>query len=778
MRKQKTWFRGLSATLACTIAFSQPTLLLAGQPVSQNPVGVTDDYKKQQELQKKNAQVAFEADLAAAIGYGVAGALCSFAYGWQSLSAHKDVEWCKEAISATQGAAAKALQASASALNTSITTAQTALQSVTKTNNAVNTAIKTYMVSCKGLSQADGASKCSGVQDIAGCQGHVSAACMAACQGEAVKTATTANVDLGHLVAMHNAIILLQTLSKAITTQAQTLGATITGMGPTCEAVIRGGSDPGIAAGNEGKSVAADAAATQKEGSVKNPDASCPAEGPGYESRLAQLRSIPTGTLATMKADMASIETAAHTFQTEAIAYAGTSAGEEASFTAMTTALTVGCPAAGADATAQVGGSVASDSPAATSVTLAASELVAQTKLTTASVVSATTASTNANTSGTLAKSQKVTAENLKLACQIAGWASKGIDVGGAILIAVQTKDATKAVLPLTTIVAQLGLELIMSDAGKPSKVDGEGCQLSAMSFIGDYLQAAIRGANAGMAKADMDKADNAMAEMKGGSTFDGTPNQTSGNTNTQSGDNSGTTGAVGAVSVHTGSGLTPKQAKTSDSIASSLATGAFAPAIKDFEKLTGVSAKQLADKVAAGAPPIETVMQAATAAPGAENAVDGITKGVEISRDQNKINDAMMQAKVKLPDYGFESSTLARHDSGGGGDSGPDMNAMMAGMMGMLNPQKAAQGPQGPQTTAAKPVAKPVQTSDGFHLPDKSLFEVVGLRYQIVANDFLSGRNLLHENHSQAPSLVPTNPYLKTGTSAAASTAPSPVKK
>jgi hypothetical protein len=734
--------------------FSQLSVPLARAGDPQHPVGVTDDYKKQQELQKKNAMTAYYADLTAAIGYGIAGALCVVAYTLQYTSAKADVSWCRETGKSAQ------------TMTNSMTSDGAGIVAQAQAAAArVGTAAGTYDAVAGSLVAVNAAKAGTCTADCAGATIGV-AACAAAC-------ATACTVPYVDVIALNGAQgVPNATMQKHIGTLEENavkiadaivlMNKAANANSAQCEAVIRGGSEAGKATADRGTIAGADAKAdgAAGKGGDAAKDASCPAEGPGYATIIDSLAEGEAAavtlqtSLGLLGKDIGVLQTAA------ALNHVKSEAGFTG-FNAVSATCNYASTRAGVEAW---GGTIKADqSPAALADTAATDLLNTYSRLNLACTppkVGACALAHENTGKATAAKSMKIAAEDMRLACEIAGYASKGVDVAGAVYIAIQTKDATKVVLPLTTIVAQLGLELMMSDGGKPSKIDGEGCQLGAMSFIGNFLQSAVRSANAIMAKNQADDADKDMAEMKGGTTFNAQPNQLAGNTNNQGDSQSGTTGAVGGVSRNTGGGLTPAQQKTSDKIASSLATGAFGTTSKAFEKLTGVSGKQLADAVASGVKPLEAVAQAATAAGQMDS--DIAAKAVAISQNEGKLNDAMAQAKIPLSDTGFESTPMASKGGGGGGGDN-DMANMMGAMMGMLNPQKGAAGPHGPAPAAPAPVAKPVQTSDGFHLPDKSLFEVVGLRYQIVANDFLNGKTITHEGQQQqAPSLVPSNPYLK----------------
>lgn len=183
---------------------------------------------------------------------------------------------------------------------------------------------------------------------------------------------------------------------------------------------------------------------------------------------------------------------------------------------------------------------------------------------------------------------------------------------------------------------------------------------------------------------------------------------------------------------------------------------------LRNFENVTGKPISELEERVKAGMPPLFAAAQMASGAIGAEGAQAGMSLAATASQLAPEFKDEFDAADKKfgMTDRAFDSLTGRSGGHGSSGDSGmPDLGALMAGLMpkkpggrgAAKNPNQIAFGPRGP---AASQINR-----DGFHPPTRSIFEVVGARYQMVAGALLSGSTVLD---GKPVSLLPANPYLR----------------
>lgn len=198
------------------------------------------------------------------------------------------------------------------------------------------------------------------------------------------------------------------------------------------------------------------------------------------------------------------------------------------------------------------------------------------------------------------------------------------------------------------------------------------------------------------------------------------------------------------------------KQSAADDKMKALEANAALGPVAQAFENRTGKPASEVLNRMAAGQHPL---MAAAETIGGNEAIQAAAQLAAHAKEIQEVFNEEMgqMEAKGSMPSFestGRSSKPLAQ-------DSGmPDIAGMMAAFMPKTaTKEKAPQGATGANLRA--PAAAKV-SSDGFHAPERSLFEIVGSRYHMVARRVLEdGPSNSMPSAPQPASLVPKNPYL-----------------
>ncbi len=353
--------------------------------------------------------------------------------------------------------------------------------------------------------------------------------------------------------------------------------------------------------------------------------------------------------------------------------------------------------------------------------------------------------------------------ESTRTACKIGNYAALGVDVAGGIATTVAGAAITKkidagSITGLTTTVAMDVAQqtLNKTDNDKGSQQEEINCPLEPITH---FLQAGIRGVNMGMSIAKANEASHYALELrvyKGGSS----PTQVAkgGGAASGGGDNSGSAGPEQAQDPKMLRDLPAADKKkfTAANFAASSATAGeaktMAPAL--LEATTGHSAEELNNRLLNG----ESPMEAAMAISGAQmGSMLPIVAALHQNKDQlyKELAPEMEQVHVSKNDFDSGKGGSAKHHSSSS-DGMPDMSALLAGLQGK---QKEA-GPPGSKTVAFGQGAKTSGVSaDGLHPASKSLFDIIGTRYQLVQKRFLAGEAT---GMDQAPSSVPKNIYLR----------------
>ncbi|MBI3554936.1 MAG: hypothetical protein HY074_01580 [Deltaproteobacteria bacterium] len=367
----------------------------------------------------------------------------------------------------------------------------------------------------------------------------------------------------------------------------------------------------------------------------------------------------------------------------------------------------------------------------------------------------------------TAAQAARAFRESTRKACQISGYVAVGVDVAGGVATMAAGAAITKKIDAgsITGLTASLVMDAAQMSMNGNTKSE-EGSQQEEincpMEPITHFLQAGIRGVNMGMSISQANKASKYALELrvyKGGSAA---PAQM---TVTSAGPNSGSTADTGASSNSSEPKLlrdvpvADKKKFTASNLAASNATAAseaktLAPAL--LEATTGHSADEVNNMLMDGQSPM---MAGMTVAGEQMGDMLPVVAALEQNKDQILKELAPELGQLQVAKGSFESTGGAKgHASAGhSGDGMPDMASILAGLQGG-NKKKEA-GPPGSQAVGfGKPAAKgPDVSSDGFHPASKSLFEIVGTRYQLVTKRFLAG-----EATGVDAANVPKNIYLR----------------
>lgn len=352
-------------------------------------------------------------------------------------------------------------------------------------------------------------------------------------------------------------------------------------------------------------------------------------------------------------------------------------------------------------------------------------------------------------------------------------YAAFGADVagGGAVIAAtaalkekVNAQIITQAALPVGMDVAQKLLVDTQYDSpeSKQEKLD---CSGISSCYALDFLQAAARGLNMAISiktiidsdkygkelKSDNDTVKAAVAGVKPGGA-PGSGGGGSGSTDTPS-DSQAEMKMLADVPKEEKAKLSPK------AIAASMATSkdkAMLP--KALETVTGMNAENVAERLMNGESPMMVGMAA----------VDGNSAEAAnlMAMHQNKdkllevAKEEIAATSPKGQDTQFETAGPRGRKIASKSDDGLDMNAIMAAFM----PKQPQQGPPGAKAVNLTPrAAAPSANSEGFHSADRSLFDVVGTRYQLLQKRFLAGEKVGNDKPAPSgPTTLPKNLYLR----------------
>ncbi len=189
------------------------------------------------------------------------------------------------------------------------------------------------------------------------------------------------------------------------------------------------------------------------------------------------------------------------------------------------------------------------------------------------------------------------------------------------------------------------------------------------------------------------------------------------------------------------------------EKLASSAAEAGFGQALKNFEDFTGKPSSELFDRILAGENPVA----AATSMAGSKLGGEAGSWAAGLAQNTQALEEALSEeAKAALAqntDAGFTGSGGSNARSPAQGDD-MGLSAITEMMAGLLPKKDSKEGPKGPQ--ALQFSRQPQATSEGFHPPTRSLFEIVDSRYQKLSFDFLAGKT------SPSSPGMPSNPYLK----------------
>ncbi|MGE4234314.1 MAG: hypothetical protein AB7F43_13385 [Bacteriovoracia bacterium] len=183
---------------------------------------------------------------------------------------------------------------------------------------------------------------------------------------------------------------------------------------------------------------------------------------------------------------------------------------------------------------------------------------------------------------------------------------------------------------------------------------------------------------------------------------------------------------------------------------------------LDEYQKLTGVTPKQLYDHMLNSGSPNGFVSAAELAAPSLD---EPTTAGFQALADNiAPAIDTMLSDPKLMSTYKNDGTQFASTASSGAGSSKKssglgNLSNVFSGLLGkkkdenLAASQKAKFGTRGPANSAS--------SEKGFLPPEQSLFTAVSRRYNRVAIPFLNGKSLVPDN--TATSNVSANPYLRT---------------
>lgn len=202
----------------------------------------------------------------------------------------------------------------------------------------------------------------------------------------------------------------------------------------------------------------------------------------------------------------------------------------------------------------------------------------------------------------------------------------------------------------------------------------------------------------------------------------------------------------------------------TGEKLAELAAEAKFKPLYDQFEKDSKKPVSELFDRTLAGQNPVAAAADMMSGTLGAEGttAAMQLAAGSEQLKDQLKEEFAAYDAKKGAADDGGYAS------AGGGGrrpaKSGggmPDIAALMAGLMpGQPGAEKKDQAQGAGSLGFGKLTPGTKLNNEGFHMPQRSIFEIVDARYQMLSPRFLGGDTVAAPR--DPASMMPKNPYLK----------------
>lgn len=346
-------------------------------------------------------------------------------------------------------------------------------------------------------------------------------------------------------------------------------------------------------------------------------------------------------------------------------------------------------------------------------------------------------------------------------------WAAYGSDLAGAgAIVAAQVAISGRVEASgITSIVSTVGADALALGmrGSQNSNPDDLSCSGIMQCWTMDFMQAGLRGLNMGMSiKAAVD-ASRYQRSMAGNQAVMA-PTRTLSSHVSGSGASSSENQATAATGSDPGIArdLPPSERAhfTPQAVASSLATAQERNVIpKALEQVGGPTPEALAQHLMNG----ETPMVAAAATLGSNL---GESASALSAFEQNK--DKMMDiAKSELEKISPTSSKAIEFASTSGGkpkhsnhdDGMPDLNALMAQF---LKKPEAPKSQAAARSVAGAPAPATLARTDGdgLHPKDRSLFEIVDTRYQLVQKRFLDGQSV--GTGAGMPSILPKNPYLK----------------
>lgn len=333
--------------------------------------------------------------------------------------------------------------------------------------------------------------------------------------------------------------------------------------------------------------------------------------------------------------------------------------------------------------------------------------------------------------------------------------------VSGLGAAAAETVNALRVKAASDTVMSQIGGPL--ATAGLALGADKAGASKrtqSCMAFGMNALQSTVRWANHGSSLESANESYRQKLEMMSqapqlemAKAPDGTSNGASSNNGTDSTQN------IGGIN----DSMTEKSAANAadKSFEENAAEMGQIPMLRAFEKLTGKPASGLDERINAGMPPLIAAADMAAGALGPQGmqALSAFASQSDDLAAKMKPELDMLDKETGLAATSFESGGRAGSRAAASDDMAmPDLQAIMSQFM----PQKPGEEKPNSNVAQVQYGARQLaaQTSErGIHAPARSIFDIVGSRYQLLSQKFLTGENI----RTGAPqSLLPANPYLR----------------
>jgi hypothetical protein len=336
-----------------------------------------------------------------------------------------------------------------------------------------------------------------------------------------------------------------------------------------------------------------------------------------------------------------------------------------------------------------------------------------------------------------------------------------GTDIGGAIYVSQKANSGIEAMkVPIGEAMAGIVATKALTSgsgaaansgatAGKDAKRDNSACYAMGVNILQSTLRVVHMYEDSNKAKQLREQkktmlGNNPVPKMAG-----------DGSSNGILGGDAQTPGLTNPNSPHTSDSKVAQG--SGEATTSNAAMAALGPLMNQYEKVTGQPASDLANVVKNGG----NLPQFLAKTFGDKIGADGVGMLAAIDKQSSQmIADHRDELEAQNKKITVASASSFEMQSKGGGSSAPkgndmpDFGALMSGLLGKKPGEE--KGPEGVRALAfSNAAAKP--GNEGLHPASRSIFDVVGSRYQLISNRFLSGDMLVKPQQST----LPNNPYL-----------------